>query len=232
MEKHIQIFLRKLSYLSITIATLTLILTYLLQTPPQTCINPNLHPHHKPHPKSTCEAAHRPTTTAEKKNHRLWSTNAWRKSVDSFSNVFTYLQSTNHLKNTSHVLVVSAGGGHAVASLNQIGVHDVTGVEVIDSPPLVAKSDPHNLPFFDGVFDLGFSACLDLALFPSRYVRELERTVRVGGRCVVCVEECGDGEVKEVMKLFARSELSESRNVTVSGSRMTMIVARRIKARS
>ena len=117
-------------------------------------------------------------------------------------------------------------------SLKEIGIHEVTGVELVDSPPLVSRSDPHNLPFFDGVFNLGFSAHLDLALFPSRYVRELERTVRVGGTCVVCVEECGNGEVKEVMKLFTKSEFSESRNVTLMGSKVTMIITRRIKTRS
>ncbi|KAI3736245.1 hypothetical protein L6452_15783 [Arctium lappa] len=232
MEKHIQIFLKKISYLSITIATLTLLLTFLFQTPPQTCIDPKTNPHHKPHPKSSCDAAHRPITTIDKRNHRLWSTNAWRKSVDSFSAIFNHLQTLKHLNNHTHALVSSAGGGQAVMSLQQIGLHEITGVELIDSPPLVSRADPHNLPFFDGVFNLGFSAHLDQALFPSRYVRELERTVRVGGVCVVCVEECGDGEVKEVLKLFRKLEFSQARNVTLMGSKMTMIITRRIKTRS
>lgn len=117
-------------------------------------------------------------------------------------------------------------------SLKEIGLHDVTGVELVDSPPLVKRADPHNLPFFDGVFDLGFSAHLDLALFPSRYVREMERSVRVGGVIVVCVEECGNGEVKEIVKLFMKSEFSEATNVTLMGSKMTMIITKRIQALS
>ncbi|KAI3696375.1 hypothetical protein L1987_79389 [Smallanthus sonchifolius] len=226
MEKHIQTFLNKISYLAITIATLTLILVFLFQPPPETCINPN----HKPHPKSSCDAAHRHLTTIHNKNHRLWSTNTWRKSVDSFSAIFRDLQTLKHISNRTHALILSAGGGQAVMSLKEIGLHDVTGVELVDSPPLVSRADPHNLPFFDRVFDLGFSANLDQALFPSRYVRELERTVRVGGVVVVCVEVCENGGVMEVLKLFRRSEFSQARNVTLMGSKMTMIVTRRIES--
>ncbi|KAD2393652.1 hypothetical protein R6Q59_012049 [Mikania micrantha] len=232
MEKHIQTFLNKISYLAITIATFTLILVFLFQTPPETCINPKHNPNHRPHPKSSCDAAHRPITTIDKKNHRLWCTGTWRKSVDSFSAIFHDLQNLKHICNHTHALIVSAGGGQAVMSLNKIGLADVTGVELIDSPPLVSRADPHNLPFFDGVFDLGFSANLDQALFPSRYVRELERTVKVGGVIVVCVEMCGNDGVIEVLKLFRRSELLQARNVTLMGSKMTMIITKRSKSRS
>ncbi|KAK9060117.1 hypothetical protein SSX86_020821 [Deinandra increscens subsp. villosa] len=227
MEKHVQIFLNKISYFAITIATLNLIIIFIFQTPPETCINPKLNPNHKPHPKSSCDAAHRPLTTVEKKNGRLWSTNTWRKSVNSFSAIFHDLETLNHISNRSHALILSAGGGQAVMSLNEIGLREITGVELVDSPPLVSRADPHNLPFFDGVFDLGFTANLDQALFPSRYVRELERTVKNGGVIVVCVEECGNDGVIEVLKLFRRSIFSQARNVTLMRSKMTMIVTKR-----
>lgn len=109
-------------------------------------------------------------------------------------------------------------------ALHGIGVEDVTAVELVDSPPLVSRADPHNLPFFDDVFDLGFSAHLDGALFPERYVGEMERTVRVGGVCVVAVEQCGDEEVGEITKLFRKSEFLGAKNFTLMGSRMTRIV--------
>ncbi|KAI3780777.1 hypothetical protein L2E82_10767 [Cichorium intybus] len=233
MEKHIQTFLNKVSYLEIIVATFTLLLVFLFQTPPETCIDPTHNPYHKPHPRSSCDAAaHRPITTITKKNRRLWSTHTWRKSVDSFSSIFHDLQTLKHISNHTHALIVSAGGGQAVMSLKEIGLHDITGVELVDSPPLVSRADPHNLPFFDGVFNLGFSAYLDQGLFPWRYVRELERTVMVGGVVVVCVEECGNGEMNEVLKLFKKSEFSQARNVTLMGSKMTMVITKRIKVRS
>lgn len=105
-----------------------------------------------------------------------------------------------------------------------LGVEDVTGVEVVESPPLVSRADPHNLPFFDGIFDLGFGAYLDLALFPARYVGQIERTVRRGGICVVTVEECGAEEVAAIVKLFRKSRLVDAGNVVLAGERRTRIV--------
>ena len=65
-------------------------------------------------------------------------------------------------------------------AMAQIGLSDVTAVELVDSLPLVRRADPHNLPFFDGAFDFAFTAHLDDALFPWRVVEEMERTVRRG----------------------------------------------------
>ncbi|KAK2987968.1 hypothetical protein RJ640_011231 [Escallonia rubra] len=223
MERHIQAFLNKLSYASITIATLTLLLLFLHT--PDTCLpsTPTSHFHQK-FPKSTCDATHRPFTSLHKRNRRLRSTKSFQSAVASFASLFSSLQNLTLLPNHSRVLCLSAGAGQPVLALNQIGVDDVTGVELVDSPPLVSRADPHNLPFFDNVFDLGFSAHFDQALFPSRYAAEMERTVRVGGVCVVVVEECGDGEAGEVAKLFARSRFVGAKNITLTGSRMTRII--------
>ncbi|CAL5406389.1 unnamed protein product [Camellia sinensis] len=225
MERHIQILLNRISFASLTIGTMTLLFLF-LQTP-ETCVPQGSIP--KPHqkfPKSTCDFSHRAFTSIDKKNKRLWSTKDWLNKLHSFSSFFTDLQTLNHLHNHSKVLCVSAGPGHEVMALKQIGVGDVTGVELVDSPPLVSRADPHNLPFFDGVFDLGFSAHLDEALFRERFAAEMERTVRVGGVCVVAVEECGKEEVKEVAKLFRKSRFVSAKNVTLTGSKMTRIILR------
>ncbi|KAL6561367.1 hypothetical protein OROMI_016968 [Orobanche minor] len=183
MEKHVKIFINRVSFASIVIATLTLLLLY-IQTP-ETCFDPS-DPNPKSHtrfPKSTCDFTHRSYTSIDKRNRRLWSTNAWKHAVFSYTSLFKTLQ----ISNDSRVLVVSAGPGHAVQALQELGVEDVVGVELFDSPPLVSRSDPHNLPFFDGIFDLGLGLHLDRALFPAPYVAQIERTVRIGGVCVVTV---------------------------------------------
>lgn len=113
-------------------------------------------------------------------------------------------------------------------ALSQMGVVDVTGVELVDSPPLVSRADPHNLPFFDHAFDLAFSAHLAEALFPSRFVAEMERAVRPKGVCVVVVEECGDEEVGEIVGLFTKSRFLDSVNVTLTGLKMTRIIMKRV----
>ncbi|GER48212.1 S-adenosyl-L-methionine-dependentmethyltransferases superfamily protein [Striga asiatica] len=192
MEKHVQILLNRLSFASIAIATLTLFLLY-LQTP-DNCVDPS-DPNPKPHtrfPKSTCDLTHRRYTSVDKRNRRLWSTNAWKSAVASYSSLLTALQARNHFSNDSRALVVSAGPGHAVRALQELGVEEVTGVELVGSPPLVTRADPHNLPFFDGVFDLGLGLYLDRALFPGRFVGQMERTVRSGGVCFDCRRVWGE----------------------------------------
>ncbi|TYK28651.1 Methyltransferase type 11 [Cucumis melo var. makuwa] len=196
MESHIRRFLNNLSFASIAIATLILIFLF-LQTP-QTCIPQNSPS--KPHlkfPKSSCDSTPRELVSIDKKNKRLWSSNDWKKKLSSFINFFQSIRNLGLLHNHTKFICVSAGAGPEVMALSHMGVHDVTGVELIDSPPLVSRVDPHNLPFFDHVFDLAFTAHLALALFPSRFVSEMERAVRPNGVCVIVVEEC------EVAKLFA-----------------------------
>ncbi|KAJ6693389.1 hypothetical protein OIU85_004184 [Salix viminalis] len=157
MEKHIENFLNKVSLVFITIATITLLYLYLHT--PETCIPPNT-PITKPHlkfPSSTCDPSlNRPYIDPDKKRLKLWSSKSWLSQVSSFT---TFFQSSNILNNKTKVLCVSAGAGHEVMALKNMGVSDVTGVEIVDSLPLVKRADPNNLPFFDGVFDLAFKEC-------------------------------------------------------------------------
>lgn len=111
-------------------------------------------------------------------------------------------------------------------ALHRIGVSDVTAIDLVDSPPLVSRADPFNLPFFDDAFDFAFSAQFDVVLFPARFIAEMERTVRIGGFCLLIVEECSDKEVREIAGLFKRGELVDADNFTFSGSKMTRIVIR------
>lgn len=231
MENHIQVVLNRLSYVSIAIATSTLLFLF-LQTP-QTCVP--FHSSAKTHltfPKSTCDySSPREIVTLEKKNKRVWSTRSWHNTVSSFVLFFQPIRDLGLLHNRSKVLCVSAGPGNEVAGLAQMGVVDVTGTELVDSPPLVSRADPHHLPFFDNVFDLAFTAHLAEALFPTRFVSEMERTVRPGGVCVVAVDECGDSEVGEIVGLFRNSSFVSAVNVTLTGLRMTRIIMRTQKVK-
>ncbi|MFQ6671596.1 hypothetical protein Gotur_036096 [Gossypium turneri] len=58
------------------------------------------------------------------------------------------------------------------------------------------------------------------ALYPLRNTEEVERTVRNDGVCVVVVDECGEEEVKEIFRLFRRSQLLSSFDVTLNGRRV------------
>ncbi|MQL95549.1 hypothetical protein Taro_028225 [Colocasia esculenta] len=234
MDGQVQTLLNRISLVSAAVATLSLL--YLFSHTSLSC-RP-LDPRHRdalaltfartPFPRSSCEAAARRPLPPDKRSKRLQSTRDWRRRVDSYAALFATLRSRGVLGNASRVLCVAAGAGHDVAALWESGVGDVTGVDLVDVPPLVRRCDPHNLPFFDGVFDLGFSAGLDEALFPARFVEEMERTVRRGGGIVLVVERCSsEEEVEEVRALFKRSTFLGVGNATLVGSEMTVIMMKR-----
>ncbi|GKC87315.1 methyltransferase type 11 [Tanacetum coccineum] len=211
-------FLSKISYTSVTIATLTLLIILFIQTPPQTCIDPITHP------KSSCESSQRRITTFDHIHRRLWSTSTWKKAAHSYTTLFTHILTLTSVLNDTNALIMSAGGGQAVMALRKMGVVDVTGFEVVESLPLVVRGDPHHLEFSDGVFGFVFSANLDQALFTEKCVKEMERCVRDGGVIAVCVVS----EVKEVVELFRMSRFLLAENVTLVGMKMTMVVIERV----
>ncbi|CAK8530307.1 unnamed protein product [Lathyrus sativus] len=230
MKNEVDAFLKKLSYGAIAIASLTLFSLFLRT--PDTCVPPEAPP--KPHlrfPKSSCDfSSTRPHLSSDKKNDRLWSSRDWNNKLHSISLIFLPIRDLGLLPNHSKILCISAGAGHEVAALQRLGVDDVTGVELFDSQPLVSRADPHNLPFFDGAFDFGFTARFDEALFPARFAAEMERVVRPGGVCFVLVGECGSHEVRDVVRLFRNSRFVTSSNVTFIGIRMTSILLRTRKS--
>ncbi|XP_020095069.1 uncharacterized protein LOC109714768, partial [Ananas comosus] len=138
--------------------------------------------------------------------------------------VFFPLRALRLLSNSSRVFCVSAGACQSVAAVRDSGIADVTGVDLLDFPPLVSRADPHNLPFFDGVFDLTFTPGLAGALFPTRFAAEMERTVRQGGAIVLALEwwpsslsppSLSEARTEGIWALFRRSSILEVRNVTL-----------------
>lgn len=124
---------------------------------------------------------------------------------------------------------MAAGAAHEVVALHESGVEEVTAVDLVEFLPYVKRSDPHNLPFFDEVFDIGFSSGLDQALFPKRFVEEMERCVKVGGAEAVVIEKVeSEVEVEELKSLFQRSRLVHVRDVSLDGKIMSLIVMKNV----
>ncbi|OAY82199.1 hypothetical protein ACMD2_23132 [Ananas comosus] len=251
MERHVQRLLNRVSLVFATAATLSLLhLFFRSSSSSSYCIpsyspsNPTQPPHHPqtltlaltPFPRSSCDAASRSFVPLEKRSAKLRSSAAWRSHVASLSAaVFSPLRALRLLSNSSRVLCVSAGAGQSVAALRDSGVADVTGVDLLDFPPLVSRADPHNLPFFDGVFDLAFTPGLAGALFPTRFAAEMERTVRQGGAIALALEwwpsslsppSLSEARTEGIWALFRRSSILEVRNVTLVGSETTLIIMR------
>ncbi|XP_020570664.1 uncharacterized protein LOC110017862 isoform X2 [Phalaenopsis equestris] len=117
----------------------------------------------------------------------LWATRDWNRKIAVFSRFFVKLQERAFLSNTSRALCIGARIGQEVAALRTIGVADSIGMDLVASPPLVVQGDFHSQPFEDHSFDFEFSNVFDHALYPDRFVGEIERTLRPGGVCVLHV---------------------------------------------
>uniref|UniRef100_J3L4R9 Methyltransferase type 11 domain-containing protein n=1 Tax=Oryza brachyantha TaxID=4533 RepID=J3L4R9_ORYBR len=110
-------------------------------------------------------------------------------------------------------------------ALHAAGVGDATGVDLVDFPPLVRRADSHNLPFFDGAFDIVLSddpMALTGALFPSRFAAEAERTVCHDGAITLAIERHIDLSI--VASFFNNSRVMEAWNATLDGSAVSMVI--------
>lgn len=86
----------------------------------------------------------------------------------------------------------------------------------------MVKGDFHKQPFGDATFDFEFSNVFDHALYPWKFVGEIERTLKPGGFCVlhVLLSKRADKysandlfSVRPLEKLFKDSQLVEVRKI-------------------
>ncbi|KAJ0972824.1 hypothetical protein J5N97_020783 [Dioscorea zingiberensis] len=165
---------------------------------------------------------HQMNKTLNPRLRRVWATRDWDRKVRVFSLFFSDLKSQSLLSNSSRALCVGARMGQEVAALRGIGVAGAIGMDLVPNPPLVVAGDFHSQPFPDSSFDFEFSNVFDHALYPDRFVAEIERTLRPGGVCVlhVAIKHKGDKYsandlfgVDGVVALFKRSEVVRVRKV-------------------
>ncbi|XP_057480969.1 uncharacterized protein LOC130767922 [Actinidia eriantha] len=160
--------------------------------------------------------------TLNPKLRQIWTTRDWTRKVRVFSRFFEDLKQRGLLSNGSKSLCIGARVGQEVAALKRVGVPDSVGMDLVPYPPLVIKGDFHSHPFNDETFDFEFSNVFDHALYPGKFVGEIERTLKPGGVCVlhVSISKRADKysandlfSVGPLVKLFARSEMVELRRV-------------------
>ncbi|KAL5826940.1 hypothetical protein ACOSQ3_018784 [Xanthoceras sorbifolium] len=160
--------------------------------------------------------------TLNPKLRQIWTTRDWERKIHVFSNLFHDLKKKRLLSNQSKALCIGARVGQEVEALRRVGVSHSVGIDLVPYPPLVVKGDFHHQPFDDETFDFEFSNVFDHALFPDKFVGEIERTLKAGGVCVlhVAVSRRSDKysandlySVKPLEKLFKRSEMVHVRKV-------------------
>ncbi|WCJ36190.1 S-adenosyl-L-methionine-dependent methyltransferases superfamily protein [Euphorbia peplus] len=165
---------------------------------------------------------HQLNKTLNPKLRQLWKTRDWDRKVNVFAQFFTSLKQRNLLSNTSKSLSIGARVGQEVAALRRVGVADSVGIDLVPCPPLVIKGDFHAQPFDNGTFDFEFSNVFDHALYPWKFVGEIERTLRKGGVCVLHVALLHRADkysandlysVGPLKEMFKESELVDVRKV-------------------
>ncbi|CAA0820940.1 S-adenosyl-L-methionine-dependent methyltransferases superfamily protein [Striga hermonthica] len=216
--------------LFVSLLSLSFIAFLSLQTPPKTtsmatAAPETLPPDLKIRPGYTSYDAYlqrQLNKTLDPRLRQIWTTRDWDRKVAVFSAFFDSLKRRSFLSNASRSLCIGARVGQEVAALRRVGVPDSIGIDLVPRPPLVVKGDFHRQPFADESFDFEFSNVFDHALYPRRFVGEIERTLRPGGVCVlhVLVSKRADKysandlySVKPLEALFDKSELVELREI-------------------
>ncbi|XP_022998507.1 uncharacterized protein LOC111493119 [Cucurbita maxima] len=152
--------------------------------------------------------------TLDPKLRKIWTTRDWDRKIQVFSRFFEGLKGEGLLSEDSKALCIGARVGQEVQALRKIGVSDSIGMDLVPYPPLVVEGDFHNQPFGNHTFDFEFSNVFDHALYPDRFVAEIERTLKPGGVCVLHVALSGHTDkysandlhsVKPLEALFRRS---------------------------
>ncbi|KAJ4839994.1 hypothetical protein Tsubulata_030829 [Turnera subulata] len=165
---------------------------------------------------------HQLNKTLNPKLRQIWTTRDWERKVKVFSQFFDSLKQRHLLSNSSKALSVGARVGQEVEALRRVGVADSVGIDLVPYPPLVVKGDFHAQPFDNGTFDFEFSNVFDHALYPWKFVAEIQRTLRPRGVCVLHVALSRRADkysandlfsVGPLVELFKESELVEVRKV-------------------
>ncbi|XP_078168165.1 uncharacterized protein LOC144562746 [Carex rostrata] len=166
----------------------------------------------------------------------LWATRDWDRKLLVFSQIFSRLQSRHLLTNTSRALCIGARLGQEVAALKKVGVVDSIGMDLVPSPPLVVKGDFHKQPFKSSSFDFEFSNVFDHALYPDRFIGEVERTLKPGGVAVIHVALHRRGDkysandllgVDGIVGLFKQSDLVSTEKVDAFGLDTEVVLKKR-----
>lgn len=160
--------------------------------------------------------------TLNPKLRNIWTTRDWDRKINVFSKFFSVLKQEGFLKNESKSLCIGARVGQEVEALRRVGVADSVGIDLVPYPPLVLRGDFHNQPFQNGTFDFEFSNVFDHALYPSKFVGEIERTLKPGGVCVLHVALARRGDkfsandlisIRPLVKMFKKSKVVHVRTV-------------------
>lgn len=144
-----------------------------------------------------------------------WKGQEWEIKMDGFRRVFA----RNKPYLGKNAICLGSRTGQEVAVLRELEI-DAIGVDLVAFPPYTIEGDIHELDFQDNEFDFAFSNIFDHALYPEKFISEIERVCN--GYIVLNLQinthgdEYSENEVtdpQDVVNLFKQSKLIQSRSV-------------------
>jgi len=117
--------------------------------------------------------------TLDPEKRKKWLNEEWRLKIDGFKQEFNKL--SGFLTSASKCLCLGARTGQEVIALNELGVDEVIGIDIVPHEPHVITGDIHNLQFEDDTFDFVYTNIIDHSINPKKMVQEIERVLKVNG---------------------------------------------------
>ncbi len=153
--------------------------------------------------------------TLNPEKRKKWLGEEWREKVEGFKKEFIKFGPIITENPDIKVLCIGARTGQEVVALNELGVKNAVGIDIVPHEPHVIKGDMHNLDFDDNSFDIIYTNVIDHSIYPEKMIAEMERVVNLEGyifvQCQVGIDQDEytefiiDNPVYDVIKLFQKS---------------------------
>ena len=117
--------------------------------------------------------------TLDPVKRKKWLGEEWQLKIDGFKSEFNKLK--GFLTPEKRCLCLGARTGQEVVALQEMGLKNVVGIDIVPHEPLVIKGDIHNLEFEDNSFDFVYTNIIDHSINPQKMISEIERVLKVDG---------------------------------------------------
>ena len=158
--------------------------------------------------------------TTDPKRQEKWKTTEWRLKIDIFKKEFE--RNINIINNCKNAICLGSRTGQEVVALQELGVNDTKGIDLVEFEPYTQKGDIHNVDFPDNHFDLAFTNIFDHSIYPEKFASEIERILKPNGYLIIHFQidihqdkftEVIIDDFNEVKNLFKNFDIISEQNI-------------------
>ena len=148
-----------------------------------------------------------------------WQGVEWEIKLEGFRDLFR--RNAAFVKNKTNAVCLGARTGQEVCALRESGIEAI-GIDLVAFPPYTVEGDIHDLGFSEGEFDLVFTNSFDHALYPAKFVSEMERVCQTDGHIIVNLQ------IKMPVDDYCENSIHDPRSVSEMFVNSTVVEAREI----